>query len=85
MDTYASCPQCKASNAQRLNFTWWGGVLGPKLLTHVKCQSCGKKYNGKTGGDNTTNIIIYSVVVGVICFVLVFAIIVAFVATGGLK
>jgi len=53
--------------------------LGPKLLSHVKCQSCGKKYNGKTGGDNTTNIIIYSVVVGLVCFALVAVFAVAFV------
>ena len=57
MINFASCPQCKDTNAQLVKFTWWGGVLGPKLLSHVKCQSCGKKYNGKTGG-NTTNIII---------------------------
>jgi transposase-like protein len=79
MINFASCPQCKDTNAQLVKFTWWGGVLGPKLLSHVKCQSCGKKYNGKTGGDNTTNIIIYSVVVGLVCFALVAVFAVAFV------
>lgn len=54
-------------------------MLGPKLLSHVKCQSCGKKYNGKTGGDNTANIIIYSIVVGIVCFAIVFAFVVVFV------
>lgn len=82
MTSYAPCPQCHSTNVQRLNFTWWGGVLGPKLLSHVKCQTCGKKYNGKTGGDNTANIIIYSVVVGIICFVLVFAVVMVFVLLG---
>ncbi len=71
MIAYAPCPQCRATSAEKLKFTWWGGVLGPKLLTHVKCQACGKKYNGKSGKDNTTNIVIYSVVVGVICLALV--------------
>lgn len=71
MTAYAPCPQCRNSAAERLKFTWWGGLLGPKLLTHVKCQSCGKKYNGKSGKENTTNIVIYSVVVGVICLGLV--------------
>ena len=79
MTNYAPCPQCNNSNAQKLNFTWWGGAIGPRILTHVKCNTCGKKYNGKTGGDNTTNIIIYSVVVGVVCFILFFAFAVAFV------
>ncbi len=48
-------------------------MLGPKILTHVKCTACGFKYNGKSGKDNTTNIVIYSVVVLVVCFGLMFA------------
>jgi transposase-like protein len=70
--TFAPCPLCNASNAEKLKFTWWGGAIGPKILTHVKCNACGKKYNGKTGKDNTTNIIVYSVVVGVVVFVIFF-------------
>jgi hypothetical protein len=79
MNAYAPCPKCNAAVAEKLKFTWWGGVLGPKLLTHVKCQACGKKYNGKTGRENTVNIIIYGLVAGVICFVLFFLLAVAFV------
>ena len=73
MTPYPSCPFCGASNAEKVKFTWWGGLLGPKLLKHVKCLGCGKGYNGKTGKDNTTNIVIYSVVVAllVLGFVLV--------------
>ena len=51
-----------------MKFTWWGGVLGPKILTHVKCPGCGHGYNGKTGRDNTTGIVIYSVIVGIVAF-----------------
>ena len=68
---YAQCPQCGTSQATMINFTWWGGALGPRLLTHVKCQSCGKTYNGKTGRDNTNGIVIYSVIVGLASFLLV--------------
>lgn len=71
MINYAPCPQCRNAAAEKMRFTWWGGLLGPKLFTHVKCQACGKQYNGKTGKDNTTNIVIYFVVVGLICLVLV--------------
>ncbi|HEX8368043.1 MAG TPA: hypothetical protein VF604_05845 [Pyrinomonadaceae bacterium] len=67
---YAPCPKCSQSLAQKVSFTWWGGILGPKLLTHVKCGACGTAYNGKSGKDNTTNIIIYSVVGIVIAFFL---------------
>ena len=72
MNNYAPCPKCRNSNAEKLKFTWWGGVLGPKILSHVKCNSCGYKYNGKSGKDNTTGIVIYSVIVGILAFGLVF-------------
>lgn len=65
MTNYAACPKC-GGVAEKLRFTWWGGLIGPKILTHVKCTQCGYKYNGKTGKDNTTGIIIYSVIVGIL-------------------
>ena len=66
MPEYVPCPNCSATGATKVGFTWWGGVLGPALLTHVKCPECGTTYNGKTGESNTTGIIVYSVVVGII-------------------
>jgi hypothetical protein len=64
---YIACPKCDGA-AERLKFTWWGGVLGPRILNHVKCASCGNKYNGKSGKDNTTGIVIYSAVVAIVIF-----------------
>jgi transposase-like protein len=60
------CPQCHVSDFTKLKFTWWGGALGPRMLSHVKCNGCGSTFNEKTGQPNTTNIIIYSVVISVI-------------------
>lgn len=74
MDQFAVCPKCNNSNAEQLKFTWWGGVIGPKILKHVKCRSCGAKYNGKTGRDNTTGIVIYTVIVSVAAFFLMIAV-----------
>lgn len=59
---YAPCPTCRRPDAEKVGFTWWGGLIGPKMFTHVKCRGCGTAYNGKTGKSNTTNIVIYSVV-----------------------
>ena len=70
MTSFTPCPKCGGA-AEKLKFTWWGGLLGPKILTHVKCTACGYKYNGKTGKDNTTGIIIYSVIVAILCLGLV--------------
>lgn len=77
MKEFASCPKCNNKNAEQLSFTWWGGILGPKILTHVKCRNCGATFNGKTGKDNTANIVIYSVVVGLIVLILFIFIIAA--------
>jgi hypothetical protein len=70
MPDYAPCPNCSTVGAKKVGFTWWGGALGPALLTHVKCPHCGTTYNGKTGRSNTTAIIVYSVIVGVIALAL---------------
>ena len=78
MTPYVSCPRC-GGTAEKVGFTWWGGVLGPKILTHVKCIGCGHAYNGKSGMDNTTGIVVYSVIVGVITLGLI---VVAFAALG---
>ena len=65
---YVPCPKCQRPDPEKVGFTWWGGVLGPRMLSHVKCRWCGTTYNGKTGRDNTTGIVVYSVVAFVIFF-----------------
>jgi rubredoxin len=72
--TYVPCPKCGSADPELTKFTWWGGAIGPRILTHVKCPSCRYKYNGKTGKDNTTGIVVYSLVVGLIAFVLMFSV-----------
>ena len=64
MDNDVECPKCGSTDAKKVTFTWWGGLLGPKLFNHVKCLDCGTTYNGKTGQSNTRNIVIYTLVVG---------------------
>ena len=69
MQTYAPCPRCGNTYAAPVTFTLWGGLLGPKLLTHVQCHQCGMKYNGKSGQSNLAGIVIYTIVVSVISLV----------------
>jgi hypothetical protein len=71
MKTYVPCPQCGTPDPAPVKFTWWGGMLGPKMLSHVKCNNCKATYNGKSGASNTTSIVIYSLAVFVIAFVVV--------------
>ncbi len=74
MSFYVPCPRCGAPDPERVKFTWWGGLLGPKMLSHVKCKGCGNAYNGETGQDNTQKIVLYLVVSGAVAFVVFFVI-----------
>ena len=65
---FAKCPSCGSACAKKVKWTLWGGALGPSMFCHVKCQSCGTTYNGKTGRSNAKAITIYLVVSAVICF-----------------
>jgi hypothetical protein len=69
----AGCPSCASREAVPVSFTWWGGFLGPKLLSHVQCSACGAAYNAKTGRSNNTAIVIYAVVLSVLAGGLAFA------------
>ncbi len=66
MPDYKPCPKCSSTRATKVGFTWWGGLIGPSLLTHVTCDECGAAFNGKTGRSNTVGIIVYSVIVLII-------------------
>jgi transposase-like protein len=59
---YVPCPRCHMPNPEKVNFTWWGGMLGPRMLSHVKCKGCGLAFNGKTGESNDSKIAIYFVI-----------------------
>jgi transposase-like protein len=61
-----TCPKCKGTNVHRPGFTWWGGAIGPRLLSHAVCRGCGFGFNWKTGRSNTNGIIIYTVVILVV-------------------
>src|SRR5262249_25800584 len=60
--SYAICYNCGADDASKVGWTLWGGIIGPAMLTHVKCGRCGTTYNGNTGKSNNTVILIYLLV-----------------------
>jgi hypothetical protein len=51
-EDYLPCPQCQARRPERVNWTWWGSYLGPRLCNQVRCRRCEYTYNGLTGGTN---------------------------------
>lgn len=57
---WADCPKCGCpGDAERVYWTWWGGLIGPMIINTVRCHDCGTQYNGNTGKSNTTAIMIY--------------------------
>jgi hypothetical protein len=68
------CPRCGSVAKKPVTFTWWGGLVGPKLFHHVKCLGCGYAYNGKTGKSNNKAIAIYTIV----AFVVVIGLVIVF-------
>jgi hypothetical protein len=61
-DAVAPCPSCKNTSATKVRFTWWGGALGPKLFSVVRCTQCRTRFNGKTGGSLTKVIVVYQLI-----------------------
>jgi len=54
------CPGCRADVAPApVGFTWWGGMLGSKLLHHVECPACHVRFSGITGRSNAGRIAAY--------------------------
>lgn len=56
---YRPCPRCRATQARKVSWTWWGGLLGPALVTVVRCGKCRMSYNGRTGRSLTGFIAAY--------------------------
>ncbi len=56
------CPQCGSFDLQKVNYTWWGGIIGPSLLNLTRCRACRFEFNGKTGASTRKAVIIYNVV-----------------------
>jgi hypothetical protein len=54
-----ACPKCQNPNVYKPGFTWWGGIVGPKILNHTVCRGCGFSFNGKTGKSNNVAIAVY--------------------------
>ena len=49
MNDVEPCPYCSHEDASRVTFTPWGGVVGPWVLSLVRCTGCTRQYNGRTG------------------------------------
>jgi predicted Zn-ribbon and HTH transcriptional regulator len=65
----SACPKCASDSIAAVKWTWWGGLIGPKILHHHKCASCNFTFNNKTKKSNTTPIIVYFIVISIVFFI----------------
>src|SRR5215475_2183694 len=72
--TPVPCPQCQSQRIEKVSYTLWGGMIGPRLLNHVKCLDCKTTFNGKTGQSNARAIGIYLLVTFIIVFAIFYAV-----------
>ncbi len=56
------CPDCGSRDYKKVGWTLWGGIIGPVILSHVKCLDCRSTFNRKTGRSNQTAITIFVIV-----------------------
>lgn len=57
-----TCPQCGQVTGKRIRYTWWGGAVGPALMSLTRCQACGFQFNAKTGLSTKKAILVYNLV-----------------------
>lgn len=69
-----ACPKCSSNQTKVVKYTWWGGVLAPKLMNLQKCDACNFLYNRNTRKSVTTAIWVYNIVVIVVTLSIVFAV-----------
>jgi len=67
---FKACPQCGSDDIFKVEYSWWGGLIGPLLVHQVRCNKCGHTYNGATGTNITKKISIYVIIMILIIVIL---------------
>ena len=67
---YRTCRGCGGGPLEEPSFTWWGGLVGHKLLGVEQCKRCRKWWVKSTGQPGDVRVNTY-IVVGLILGVLV--------------
>lgn len=65
-----SCPQCNSANTKEVKYTWWGGIVGPKMMNLQHCNACGFQFNRATRKSTRNAVIAYNLVALVLALVI---------------
>lgn len=69
-----ACPSCSSTQTKEVKYTWWGGVLAPKLMHLQKCEACKFQFNRKTNKGTVNAVVAYNLVALLGGLAIVFAI-----------
>ena len=64
------CPRCGSNDIHKVDYSWWGGIIGSVLVHQVRCKKCGKTYDGVTG-TNIANRMGAYIIIMIIIFTLI--------------
>ena len=56
------CPGCGGGPLHEPSFTWWGGLVGHKLLGVEQCKQCKKWWTKSTGQSGDARVAAYLVI-----------------------
>ena len=65
------CPRCGSSDVHKVEYSWWGGLIGPGLVHQVRCKKCGKTYDGAAGTNITKRVSTFITIVLIISFIII--------------
>jgi len=67
---FKACPRCSSNDINKVEYSWWGGLIGPVLVHQVRCKKCGMTYDGATGTNITKRVGRYIAIVIIIITIL---------------
>ena len=63
------CPGCGIGPLEEPSFTWWGGLVGHKILGVEQCRACRRwwvKGTAQPGGGRVTAYVVIGLILGVL-------------------
>ena len=70
---FKNCPKCKSNEIYKVEYSWWGGIIGAYLVHQVRCKKCGHAYNGVTGSkisNYSANFLLIGIILSAIFLIL---------------
>ena len=68
--SHRACRGCGGGPLEEPGFTWWGGLVGHKILGVEQCKRCNKWWVKSTGQPGDTRVAVY-MITGIVLGILI--------------